>query len=212
MTRALLLLPALLLGGCISLLPKPPPPPATYVLEAGQVARAEGVAIDKVVAVAQPDGDGTLLGNDLTWRTNDTTASVAATAWSNRAEDALQAMLVQTMSQQHRFRAAVRLGGASSDYLVRWTLVNFDVDESRMQARFVADVVLLGNGRRVIASERVSAEAPVADRAASIAAQALTRAAREGSARIGLFAADAAAEEETRLAAEAQARAASINR
>ncbi len=34
MKRLAILLAASMLGGCISLLPKPPPPPATFVLEA----------------------------------------------------------------------------------------------------------------------------------------------------------------------------------
>jgi len=63
-----------------------------------------------------------------------------------------------------------------------------------MEARFVANVQVLAlPGRRVIAQRIISAAAPVSDRSASDAAEALTRAAREGSARIGVFAAEAAA-------------------
>jgi ABC-type uncharacterized transport system auxiliary subunit len=62
-----------------------------------------------------------------------------------------------------------------------------------MQARFVADVRIVASpGRRIIAQRVIEAEAPVSDRSSSIATQALARAAREGAARIGVFAADAA--------------------
>jgi hypothetical protein len=80
-----------------------------------------------------------------------------------------------------------------------------------MTARFVADVnVLASQGRRIIAQQTISGEAPVSARSSSAAAQALARAAREGGARIGVFAAQAAAEAEA--SAANQASAASINR
>jgi hypothetical protein len=83
-----------------------------------------------------------------------------------------------------------------------------------MQARFSADVLLVQSpGRRIIASDTITAEAPVSGRSQTAAAQALARAAREGSARIGVFAADAAARAEAQAAAESHdTRAASIRR
>ena len=112
MTRPILhVLPLLALapalGGCIHLLPAPPAPPHLYVLEAGDVARAPGAPIDAVIAVANPDGERAELGSDVVWRTGDTLAFVAQTQWSSRAEDALQAMLAQTLAQQGRFKAAL---------------------------------------------------------------------------------------------------------
>lgn len=206
--RALLLLPVLLLGGCITLLPEPPPPPRTYVLEAQNVEALQGAPIDAVIGVSAPNGERALLGADLIWRTGDTIAYVSNSAWSNRASDALQQMLAETIIRQGRFRASTRSGEARADYEIRWEVLDFEIREETMTARFVADVRLVAQGRRIIASEIISAEAPVSDRSSSIAANALARAAREGSARIGMFAADAAA----LAAADDQASAASINR
>ena len=203
MTRAFLLLPTLLLGGCISLLPEPAPAPALFVLEAGEVARVQGERVDAVIAVAAPDGERILLGADMVWRTGDQIAFVAQSQWSGRGQELLQAMLVETMARQGRFRAAVRLGEANSDYQLRWTVRDFEIVEAGMSARLAAEIMLLAPGRRVVASEHVLVETPLADRSASAAANALARAAREGSARIGLFAADAAAQEQARVAAEA---------
>lgn len=195
MMRALILLPALLLGGCISLLPEPGPAPRVFALDAGSVERSTGAPIDAVVTIARPGGVDAVLGSDLIWRTGDEVASIAQTQWSGDAAGALQDMLVETTLRQGRFAGAARSGDARGRYEVRWDVMSFQVDESSMQARFVANVRLNAPGRRIIAQEIISTEAPVSSRSSSVAAQALARAAREGSARIGEFAAERAAED-----------------
>jgi ABC-type uncharacterized transport system auxiliary subunit len=192
--RALFLIPILALGGCVSLLPEPPPPPRTYVLEAQDVAELEAAPIDAVIAVAEPGGERALLGADLIWRTGDTIAYVSNSAWSNRASASLQQILVETITRQGRFRAAARAGDALAEYTIRWEVLDFEVREDTMTARFSADVRVVEAGRRIIASQIITAEAPVSDRSSSFAANALARAAREGRARIGVFASDAVAE------------------
>jgi len=194
MMRALLLVSITALSGCISLLPEPPPPPRTFVLEAQNVTAAQGAPVDAVIGVATPNGERAILGADLIWRTGDSIAYVDQTQWSSRAADSLQQMLVETMIRQGRFRAATRAGEARSDFEVRWEVLDFEVQEESMQARFVAEVRLVRQGRQIVASRIISTEAPVASRSSQVAADALARAAREGSARIGEFAADAAAE------------------
>lgn len=199
MMRAPMILAGLVvLSGCISLLPDPPPPPRVFVLEAGEVARIEGARIESVIAVASPSGERSILGADVAWRTGDELAFVDQMQWSNRAELSLQSMLVATLWRQGRFAAATRTGDARAGYEIQWDVLDFEVREDSMQARFAADVRLVAApGRRIIAADTVTAEAPLSDRSASAAAQALARAAREGSARIGVFAAEAAARAET---------------
>jgi len=191
---ATLVLAASLLGGCISLLPKPPPPPRTYVLEAQDVGELAGEPIDAVIAIAQPTGERAILGFDLVWRTGDTLAYVEQTQWSNRAADALQAMLAETVIRQGRFRSSTRSGEARAEFEIRWEVLDFEVREEDMTARFRAEVRLVTQGRQIVASRLVETSAPVSTRSSSVAAEALARAAREGSARIGEFAANAAAE------------------
>lgn len=194
MLRASLLASLTLLCGCISLLPEPPPPPRIFALEAGDVAARVAPRIDGVVAVAQPGGERVILGSDLIWRTGDEIAYVGQTQWSARAEFALQSMLVETLTRQGAFNAATRSGETRAEFEIRWDILDFEVREETMTARFVADVrVVASPGRRVLAQRTISAEAPVADRSQTAAAEALARAAREGNARIGEFAADAAA-------------------
>jgi cholesterol transport system auxiliary component len=214
MTRAslLFLVPALMLGGCIKLLPDPPPAPRIYVLEAGDVQRAEGAPVDAVLTVSDPIGSRTIMGADVVWRTGDQMAYIAQTAWPSHADDLLQTVLIDTISRQGRFRAVVRPSEATGNYEIRWTVMNFEITEGDMKAHFTAQANLVAPGRRILASELITAEAPVADRSATAATNALARAAREGSARIGLFAADAAAQAQAQAAEADQARAASINR
>lgn len=192
--RAALLLPLLMLGGCISLLPEPPPPPRVYVLEAADIGVLSGGPLAASIGVATPSGERAILGADLVWRTGDSVAFVNQSQWSNRAAEALQSMLVQTLARQGRFSAATRAGEARADYELRWEVLDFEVREESMSAHFEAQALLLAPGRRIIASRLIAAEAPVASRSSDAAAQALARAAREGSARIGEFAAMGAAE------------------
>jgi len=197
MKRALILAAALSMSGCISLLPKAPPPPRTFLLNAGEVASVQGQQIDAVIAVAQPTGERALLGEEMAWSTGEELAYVGHAQWSGHADGALQALLVETLSRQHRFRAATRTGEASAQYEIRWEVLNFQVDNASMTARFRADVKLTqAPGRQVVTQEIVEATAPVAGRSQTSAAAALTQAAREGAARIALFAADAAAQAE----------------
>ena len=200
---ASLLLAASMLGGCITLLPEPPPPPRTYVLEARNIEPLQGVPIDAVIGIAQPTGERSILGSDLIWRTGDTVAYVDQSQWSSRAADALQQILAETIISQGRFRASTRTGEARADYEIRWEILDFEIREEDMTAHFRADVRLVAPGRRIIASQIIDTAAPVSARSSSVAAEALARAAREGSARIGEFAADAVvAAQETTTSAE----------
>lgn len=194
MNRALMFLPIAALGGCVTLLPPPPPPPRLFVLEAANVVAEQAPQVAAAVAIASPTGERALLGTDLAWRTGDELAFVAGSQWSARAEAALQSLLVETMVRQDRFDAVTRAGEGRADYEIRWEVLDFEIVEASMQARLVANVqVLAMPGRRVVAQEIIVGEATVNDRSASVAAGALARAARDASARIGVFAASAAA-------------------
>jgi ABC-type uncharacterized transport system auxiliary subunit len=213
MMRASLAPVLLLLGGCISLLPEPPPPPRVFVLEAADVGSpADAARVDAVIAVSAPTGERSILGTDLVWRTGDELAYVSQTQWSTRAEFALQSMLVETLSRQGLFNAATRSGEGRANYEIRWEVLDFEVAQDTMTARFVADVRLVASpGRHIIAQRLISSDAPVSERSSSSAAQALARAARQASAEIGVFAAQRAAEAELTREAD-QPSAASNNR
>jgi ABC-type uncharacterized transport system auxiliary subunit len=146
--------------------------------------------IDAVVAIASPQGDRAVLGADLAWRTGEEVAFIAGVRWAGRAQELLHDAALDTLTQQRGVRAIVQPGQARADYEVRWTIRSFEVVSGGAggTARFSADVLII-NARdsNVIASRTISAEAPVSSRSASQAAQGLTRAAREGDARLGVF-------------------------
>ncbi|MEQ1616930.1 MAG: ABC-type transport auxiliary lipoprotein family protein [Terricaulis sp.] len=196
MKSAVAFAPLLLLGGCISLLPPPPPPPAIYVLEAEDAVSQPGAMVNAVIGVAAPSGERTLLGSDLIWRDGVRLSFLGQAQWSSRADAALQSMLIETLTGQRRFRAVVRSGEAHGDYELRWEVRDFEVRDLNMTAIFRADVMLVALPERtVVAQEIINGDEPVSARTASAAAQALARAAREGSARIGEFAARSAAQD-----------------
>ena len=181
------------LGGCVSLLPEQPPAPRLFVLDSGQVAPAAGAQLDAVVGVSAPGGERALLGSELVWRRGSELAYVAQAQWSGRAQDSLQSLLVETLARQGRVRAATRLGEARTDYDLRWDIVDFEIVErgDGLVARFAADAkVLRATTRDVLGARLVDVEVPVSDRSASQASDALTRAAREGGARIASFTAE----------------------
>ena len=194
---------AALLSGCISLLPEPAPAPRLFALEALPREDQTPRALDVVVAVSAPSGEGVLLGSGLVWRSGDELEFIAQTRWSTRAEDALQGMLIETFENDTGVRAALRVGEARSDYLVRWSVLDFQIEESGagQRARFVAQAnVLRTTTREVLRSTRVDTSADLSSRSASLAADALARAAREGSARIAAFAAETIAADQSSAA------------
>ena len=138
MIRALRFLAAsCCLRGCISLLPKPPPRAAHFCAgSAGRraVAGRAGRRGDRDVASRPASGRSWAV--DLIWRTGDEIAYVAQTQWSNRAADALQQILAETIIRQGRFRASTRSGEARSDYEIRWEVLDFEVREDDMTAHF----------------------------------------------------------------------------
>ena len=198
---------AFVLAGCLSVLPDPAP---TYrVLDAGAVAPAQGAGLDRVLAVTPPQGKRLVLDEGIVWRAGDEAAYVKGSQWAGRAQDLLLALMIETATRQQRFRAVVRAGEARADAELRWDLLDFEIvaADGGQSAHFRADVKLVDMAsRRVIAADIVAVETPLASRSASAASEALARAAREGGARIGVFAADALAE------TEAQESAASISR
>jgi cholesterol transport system auxiliary component len=191
MKRAALLL-AFALGGCVSLLPQAPPAPRMFALEAARGASETSAAqpLDAVVAVAPPEGDDAALGTELVWSTGGEVAVVGGVKWATRADSALQTLLIETLARGGRLRAAARTSEARADYEIRWDVLEFQVVEEggAAKARFSANAKLVDSHTRMIVAARiVASESDLASRSKAAAAEALTRAAQEGGARIASF-------------------------
>ncbi|MBL8551979.1 MAG: membrane integrity-associated transporter subunit PqiC [Hyphomonadaceae bacterium] len=205
-------LAALLLAGCVKLLPDPAEPPRLYALEAGPVERAPGEHVAAVAGVAEPEGPQALLGDSIVWRSDGVIAFMANAAWPGRAADLLQSMLAETITRQGLLDAGVssRGAGVRADVEVRWDLTAFDVNEAdgALEARFIAQVRIISTrDRKLLKAEIVEEREAIADRSGRLAANALARAAQRGCARIALMTAEAArsAHQAAQAASAAQA-------
>jgi ABC-type uncharacterized transport system auxiliary subunit len=176
------------LAGCIRLLPKPPPPPLIYPLEAAPAPAAPVAQAprDIVIAVAAPDATRALSGSDIAWRRGGALAYIEGAAWEGRNVDLLQTLLVHTIDRRGLATGAVRTGEGRADVEIRWDLTAFEiVEDGGLEARLQASVKLLNARTRVLlASSEIDERAPVADRAAGVAARSLEEVARRAAARI----------------------------
>ncbi|MGE0830464.1 MAG: ABC-type transport auxiliary lipoprotein family protein [Hyphomonadaceae bacterium] len=205
------LIAPLLLSACVKLLPEPAEPPRLYPLEAGEVHALAPARGTMIAAVAAPSGPEAMMGDNIVWRRDGEIAFMSGAAWAGRAPDLLQAMLAETITRQARLAVGVRMGdGLRGDVEVRWDIIAFEIVEEggALDARFAAHVrVQQTAGRSLLGADIIDIREPLSQRSGSAAANALARAAREGSARIGVMAAEAA----DRLQAD-QASAESTNR
>lgn len=185
---------AMLLSGCVSLLPDPPPPSTIYTLRAGAVERAGGEPKAVVIAVAQPTSPRSVGGADIVWRQGSAIAFMEQAAWDGAAPDLLQDLVIDVMDRRGRVRAVVRAGGGvRSDAEVRWDVSTFEVVESdgRIEARMETSAQIVDlRTRTVLAATRLNETAPISQRSGRAAAAALERVATAAAIRIADWTAD----------------------
>jgi ABC-type uncharacterized transport system auxiliary subunit len=205
------ILAAVALSGCISILPEPAPAPRIFALRAGPQAQPPAPERNVVVTVAAPAVPQTLNGGDILWIKDGAPGFMERSVWTSRTPEALQALLVETIDAQNLVLAGLRSGeGARADAELRWEVRDFQIVESggEISALFSADAKLVDiRTRTVIAALAVREQAPLGERSATRAAAALEAVARAGAEALGRWAAANA-----RGAEEAQPRAASMIR
>lgn len=185
---------ALLVSGCVSILPDAPPAPRVFVLQSSAVAGPALPKTSAVLSVARPNTPRGLSGRDLAWRRGVELAFVNGAAWEGQTPELLHNLLVDTLDRQRVARAVVRVAdGSLADYELRWDLVRFEIEEvspREQVARFEATVRMLNAvTREVITSERIEESTPLAERGATAAADGLTRTANAAATRIADWAA-----------------------
>lgn len=186
---------ALLLGGCISILPDAPPPPNVYTLRVGDVQPAGGAPKPLVVTVSAPAAQRLASGSDIVWRTGAEMAVMDRVAWDDSAPDLLQMMLAETIDRRGAFKGVARGGsGVRGDIEVRWDVLAFEVvEDGGLEAVFNATVRLVDSrSRAIVETKRFETRAPIASRSGKLAAAALEKAAREACLQIADWAAEKA--------------------
>lgn len=187
--RYLLVLPALALGACVNVLPKPAPAPIVYSLEAAPRGATHAVRMaprDVVVAVGVPSATRALSGRDIPWRKDGALAYVEGASWEERNTDLLQTLLVDTIDRHGGLKGAIRAGDGSANVELRWDVAAFEVDEDHgLQAVFRSTAKLFdARTRQLITTMEFDETAPLSDRSARVAAAALETAARNAAGRI----------------------------
>jgi ABC-type uncharacterized transport system auxiliary subunit len=187
-SAAFLAVLSLSLGGCVSLLPQAPPAPRLFTIAPDQGLAPAAALGDVVIAVARPNAPRSLSGRDIAWRRGAELAFIDNAAWDGSAPELLHSLLIDTLDRRAGARAIVRVAdGSRADFEIRWELVRFEIEETdRVQsARIELTARLLGaDARDVRATRRFVAQAPLADRSTSDAAEGLGAVARDAMAQI----------------------------
>lgn len=175
-----LLLPALLLGGCVRFGGKPPASLLTVEsmsrVAAGTVAQADA----GVLTILEPDVPRALATNRVAVRADDASfAYVPKAVWVDTPRNLFRALLAETVAARNgtlvldagQFSAdpGVRLGG---------DLVEFGIDARTKQAVVTYDASLMGKGG-TLTRRRFTATTPVRNIDSDHAATAISRAAND---------------------------------
>lgn len=194
--RRAIVLAALLVCGCVSVLPEPSPPPVIFPMRANTAPLNVAIPAGRVVAVATPTVPATLSGPDIVWKRNGSLAFMERAAWQSRTPEALQGQLIETIDLQDAFLAATSAGeGVRADYEIRWTVLDFQIEEdASLRARFNAEVKLMDlRTRRLVDARRVELSVGLDKRSAGAAAAALSGLSAQAGAAIGAWVAEVAA-------------------
>ncbi len=193
--KRLWLLPALALtiapAGCISLLPKAGPAPALYdirpAVPPAPAAPKTGAAI---LAVSPPSGSRVHLNTEIAWRRDSLTGFMDGAAWSSRAGDMLQNLLVEALDASGATRGALRTGQGQADLEIQWDVTAFEVvEDARLEARLQGRAkVFDARTRMLLNTLAFDARVPLGDRSRGRAAAALEEAARIGVGQIAAWA------------------------
>lgn len=173
---------ALVLSGCVQLLPDPPEPPRLYPLEPAAITSAS--TGEQTLAVNVPAGPSLALAEDIVWRSDGVLGVMSGASWSDRADLLLQRIFVHAFAEaDETYTVVLSTAAIRADYELHTDVSQFEIVEEpgALVAVFAVRGMLVdGPTRRVIRTESVEVRSPVAARSASVAAAALQRSAREG--------------------------------
>jgi cholesterol transport system auxiliary component len=161
-TPTLLLLPALVLGGCGGLQPLQPPSSNVYVLAAKPVTRATHAARSFVIEVGEPRARAGFDTPEMIYVQRPyELESFATNRWADSPARMLAPLLAQALEQTDSFKAVVRSpSNLPADIRIEVELVrlqqNFAVRPSRIELALRLQLVDV-TGRRVLAAKSFDA-------------------------------------------------------
>jgi cholesterol transport system auxiliary component len=171
---ALALVSTLALGGCVSVLPTPIIPSALISLPADRaVAPTDPLQAD--VSVFFPEATRAFSGADIAVRDSQELIYLSDVRWADTAPALLQGAVVNSLTKAGGpGRAAPGQLGASTDYDLRWRVVDMSVSKAAGPVRIEVQASLMDSGtRRMIAQQSFVAEGSPSEATARARAAAL---------------------------------------
>jgi len=179
---------ALPLAGCLSVLPQPVVPIALISLPADR-AQTPADALQADVAVYPPDSSRAFAGIDIAVRQNQEMVYLADVRWADAAPHLLQNAVVDALSKSGGSgHAAPAQLGASVDYDVRWRIVDLSAGYETAPVHVEVEVSLLDSAtRRMVAQQSFKADGVPTDKAPRARAAALAIAAQSVADQVAAF-------------------------
>lgn len=169
-----------LIGGCVSLLPKPGKPPITVPLRASQDVVRKAQQAPFTIAVGMPNMPRSLSGSQVAAIQDDgSIAYIERLALASNAANSIQNVILGTFDKAVAFRSAVRASAnARADYEIILDVSRFEVTLPKWRTAGVANVEITARLvdvklRRPLASRIFTSSAPAEHGDASNAALAL---------------------------------------
>jgi len=149
-------LSALLLAGCVSVLPEPVVPDALFRFQADKAAlNNTPISLPVGVTIYEPEGSALLLGRSVVFENANGELKVIGNAqWSDPASRLFQSLLINRLSDRNNGaegQFVTDRSGARTPVELKWRVRDFVIHEG--EARCSVRVTLLGARNRVIVSQ-----------------------------------------------------------
>jgi cholesterol transport system auxiliary component len=184
---------AIALSGCLSVLPEPQIPSALIAMPADR-AQAPADPLQADVSVYPPDATRAFAGVDIAVRSDQEMVYLGDVRWVDSAPRLLQNAVVDSLAKAGGDgRAVTAQIGARVDYEVRWRIIDFSASRDAGPVRVEVAVSLLDAlTRRMVAQDTFAATGAPSDRAPRARAAALALAAQSVSDQVAAFVAKSA--------------------
>lgn len=197
MTRLFLLLPALALANCVSVLPKPAPAPDVYTLsfQADDAPSAPLNGQPIVVSIEPPNMSRLEAGANIVWRMTDGRLAIQpGVEWAGPSPVLLQGLATEAIDRTGAGKViAIRdAAGIAGAFELLWDVRAFhavDAGEQALNAEIVFAAKLIDRRSRIIiGAQTFRKTAPLGARTGAAAAEALSAAARNAAMALGAWA------------------------